>query len=193
MTTETIRPSSNITTTWNGYGYTKINDAVTQPTSPSDIARPIVPSTSSFAIGTNKQDDGEEDQYGFTAPATSGTMTGVVLWIFGEVYKISPGDPSPGFTFRVRLNGSWTSYLSYSGNTTPWDGSPENPNWSSYSWTVSGAALGSAPAFGCKTPSSLANGQGIYIYCAYLVITTTGGGSTNRKRRSLLTRFANMG
>ena len=191
MPTELIRPNSDIAFTWFSGGavspyYDNINDAVTQPTSPSNIAR--ADAGGGYGVTHNKNDDSEVAQFGFTAPATAGTMTGVDLWIFGEATRVYPSDSPKVWKFRVRLNGTWSSYQDYSGNNTPLDGSSENPSWTSYHWSMSGAAIGSAPAFGCLVPS-VDNGEQIYIYCAYLVITTSGTDILNRKRRGILLRF----
>lgn len=185
MTTETIRPSSNIATTWIGNGYTKINETVTQPTAPS------------VSVGTyiyaNKYDDGEEDQYGFTAPATSGTLTNATLWAYGTLLTLTGGLPHTDRTLRLRLNGSWSSYVSWAGGYSVDGSPPNNYNWSSYSWTVSGAAIGSAPAVGFKNAATVGLGEDWYIYAVYLILTTSAGVSGPlRRRRALLTRFANM-
>lgn len=185
MATELLRPSSNITTGWSASGYTKINDSVTQPTAPSTSAGTF--------IQTNKNDDGEEDQYGFTAPATSGTLTNATLWVYGWMYTWS-SNPYTTRQVRIRLNGSWTSYANWSGAHAV-DGSPSiSPDWSSYSWTVSGNAIGSAPAVGFKNAATVGIGEDWYIYAAYLILTTSGGVSGSlRRKRTLLTYFANMG
>lgn len=186
MATELIRPSSNIVAGWSVNGYTLINDAITQPTDPSTSAGTY--------IYANKNDDGEEDQYGFTAPAIAGTMTDATLWVNGWVYTYSSGLPYTDRTIRIRLNGSWSSYKPWAGGHST-DGSPSfSLNWSSYSWTVSGNAIGSAPAVGFKNAASVAVGEDWAIYACYLILTTTSSGPSSqlRQRRSILTRFANL-
>lgn len=185
MATETLRPSSNITAGWSVNGYTLINETVTQPTAPS--------TSGGTYLYANKHDDGEEDQYGFTAPATSGTMSNATLWVYGGMYTLTGGLPHTARTIRIRLNGSWTSYANWAGSYSV-DGSPAlSPNWSSYSWTVSGNAIGSAPAVGFKNAATVGLGEDWYIYAVYLILTTSAGVSGPlRRRRALLTRFANM-
>ena len=186
MATETVRPNSNITVGWYTNGYDKINDAVTQPTAPS--------TSSGTYLSANKNDDGEEDQYGLAAPATSGTMSSITLWVYGWVNTLTGGAAYTERQIRVRLNGTWTSYASWAGAYSV-DGSPSlAPNWSSYTWIVSGNAIGSSPAVGFKNAGSVGVGEEWYIYAAYLVITTSAGVSGNlRRHRALLTRFANLG
>lgn len=185
MATETLRPASNITAGWSANGYTKINETVTQPTAPSTSA-------GTFLLA-DKHDDSEEDQYGFAAPSTSGAMSNATLWVYGGVYTLSGGLPYTDRTLRLRLNGSWTSYAPWAGAYTVNNTPALSPNWSSYSWTVTGEAIGSAPAVGFKNASVVGFGEDWYIYAAYLIITTSAGVSGPlRRKRALLTRFANM-
>lgn len=186
MATEIIRPNSNIATTWVNNGYTLINDNVTQPTAPNT-------DTSTGLLG-GKNDGSEEDQYGCTAPATPGTLSNATLWIYSWVATVSSGPPYTARQLRIRLNGSWTSYANYSGGYGV-DGTPYyTPNWSSYSWTVSGNPIGSAPAIGFKHAAVSELGEEWCVLAAYLVLTTSA--STSRalaRRRALLTRFVNLG
>jgi hypothetical protein len=102
MTTETIRPNSNITTSaWGEYNYTAIDEVVTDPTAGDGTI-----------LTVGNADESNEQQWGLQTPSgTVGNVTSVVVKILARTNNTSD-DFAAEITPKIRSNGVWYSATS---------------------------------------------------------------------------------
>lgn len=92
----TVRPDSNVTTLWDPYSYTNIDDFVFKPNTPS-----------SDAVIAGGDDDFEEQIWGFSIPSATdiASVTAVHAHIHANQGNVTGDHP----TLRIKAGGVWSS------------------------------------------------------------------------------------
>jgi len=96
MTTETLRPTSNVTATWSTYDYTNIDDAVSQPSTSGD----------GTSVYQGRNDDFEPGIWGFDSLASLTSITSVTVWVRHQYLE----DDEPiveNALLNAKIGGSW--------------------------------------------------------------------------------------
>lgn len=158
MSTEIIRPNSDINSLWTPSPlYSKINDAVTQPSAGNDVT----------CGGSDSDINSVEQIFGFPTPSSTGICTQVKIWIYWK----AEGDDL-GVGVRAKINGSWTSYQ-YTADAIGGTGY----TWDSVTFSTSTLMSSLGLQIGMQPAETMVHGDEFDVDVVYaeLTYTPTGG------------------